>query len=401
MDDIHVACSPAMRAYFEHLTRETERLRAIAGEARARGFDPETTVEIPLAKDLADRVEQLVGPPGVAERIRELTKEKLAAGKKVTDTREEVALAIAKEIAARQFTLDSVQDPSRPPEPADVIYQAVRTGLAMLTEGVLVAPLTGVIGCKLKRNDDGSSYAAIYFAGPIRAAGGTAEALSVLIADVVRRDLKIGAYQPTTAEVERAKEEIPMYKRARHLQYTPSPEEIELLVRNCPVCVDGEGTEDEEVAGHRDLPRIETNHLRGGMALVIAEGLCLKAPKVQRHTKRLKIPGWEFIDELVAMGRKAEATGPVTRVEPSDKYLTDLIAGRPVLGHPSRPGGLRLRYGRGRTTGLAATAVNPAADPHGALHRHRHPDQDRASGQGVGSHDLRPARRPHRPSPER
>ena len=31
-----------------------------------------------------------------------------------------------------------------------------------------------------------------------------------------------------------------------------------------------------------------------------------------------------------------------------------------MLGHPSRAGGLRLRYGRGRTTGLAALALNPA-----------------------------------------
>ena len=48
-------------------------------------------------------------------------------------------------------------------------------------------------------------------AGPIRAAGGTAQALSVLIADVVRRELDLDPYIPTPAEIERYKEEI-LYK---------------------------------------------------------------------------------------------------------------------------------------------------------------------------------------------
>ena len=60
--------------------------------------------------------------------------------------------------------------------------------------------------------------------------GGTAQALSVLIADVVRRELGLDAYIPTPAEVERYKEEIPLYKRAVNLQYLPSGEEIEAIV---------------------------------------------------------------------------------------------------------------------------------------------------------------------------
>ncbi len=80
--------------------------------------------------------------------------------------------------------------------------------------------------------------------------------MSVLIADVVRREIKIGRYQPTDGEIERYKEEIPLYKRAQHLQYTPTVDEIDKIVRNCPICINGEGTEDEEVTGYRDLPRI-------------------------------------------------------------------------------------------------------------------------------------------------
>ena len=36
--------------------------------------DPELRVEIPRAEDLAGRVEELVGPPGIAKRIRVLSK---------------------------------------------------------------------------------------------------------------------------------------------------------------------------------------------------------------------------------------------------------------------------------------------------------------------------------------
>src|SRR2546425_1083137 len=199
------------------------------------------------------------------------------------------------------------------------------------------------------------------YAGPIRSAGGTGQALSVLIADIVRRELGLGRYIPTREEVERFKEEIPLYRQAQHLQYTPSDEEISLIVSNCPVAIDGEGTEDAEISGHRDLPRVETNRIWGGACLVIAVGMCLKAPKIQKHVKKLRIDGWEFIDEYLARKEsRPEDMKDELGVEPSEVFIQNIVAGRPVLCHPSRPGGLRLRYGRTRATGLAALALHPA-----------------------------------------
>ena len=344
---VNVVCSKAMEDYFNMLAEETDRCYSIARKARARGLDPETYVEIPRADDLASRVEKLLEPwhvEGVAERIRELSKD---------HNREEVSLLVAKEMASR---------PSKSREEA--IDRAIRVGLAVLTEGILVAPLEGIAGVKVGQNGDGSEYLAISFAGPIRAAGGTGQALSVLIADVVRRELGIGRYIPTDGEVQRLKEEIPLYKQCQHLQYSPTNDEIEIIVRNCPVCIDGEGTEDQEISGFRDLPRIETNKVRGGACLVISEGMTLKAPKIQKHTKKLGIDGWEFIDEYLEWKKRHEAKGGEKeeggKVGPDSKYLKDMVAGRPVIGHPSTPGGLRLRYGRGRTAGLAALAINPA-----------------------------------------
>ncbi len=338
MGNLH--CSKEIGDYLEGLDNQAQRCYDIASEARSKGLDPELYVEIPRAEDLASRVERLLREyrlGGVADRIRQLSKDY---------DREETSLIIAKELAVR---------PARSMEEA--IERAVRAGLALLTEGVVVAPLEGLAGVKVKKNQDGSTYLDVYYAGPIRSAGGTAQALSVLIADVVRRELGIGAYRASRQEVERFKEEVPVYKQLQHLQYTPTEEEIELVVSNCPVGINGEGTEEQEISGFRDLPRVETNRVRGGACLVVAEGLCLKAPKILKHVRKLGIDGWEFLRSYVRT-RRGEEEGP--GVEPSYKFIQNILAGRPVLSHPSRKGGFSLRYGRSRATGLAAIGLHPA-----------------------------------------
>ncbi len=343
-----IAVSSEMQKYFSMLDEEITTCYNIADEARKKGLDPETNVEIPQATDLAARVEKLVGPEGIAEEIRETTKK--------IGNRELVSLDISKKIIKeKKYSFKNSEE---------AIDQAVRTGLAILTEGVLVAPLEGIADVKLGKNNDGTEYVDLYFSGPIRSAGGTGQAMSVLIADVVRRELGIDKFKPTTGEIERLKEEIPLYKRAQHLQYTPSVDEIDKIVRNCPICINGEGTEKVEVTGYRDLPRVETNRLRGGACLVIAEGLCLKAPKLLKHVKKLKLKGWDFLDVFVNKGKKkdeeedSEKKG-IPEILPLKKYIGEVIAGRPVFSHPSRKGGFRLRYGRSRTGGLASTSINP------------------------------------------
>ncbi|MFQ5985967.1 MAG: DNA polymerase II large subunit [Thermoplasmata archaeon] len=334
----NLSYSQDMKAYLDDLDRGADRCYAIARRARAQGLDPELTVEIFAAEDLPSRVERLLeayGLQGVAQRIRELS---------AHHDREETSLLLARELA---------QEPGRTVEAR--VERAIRAGLALLTEGVVVAPLEGLGGVQVKRNEDGSNYLDVYYAGPIRSAGGTAQALSVLIADVVRRELGIGVYQPTKEEVERLKEEIPLYRRLQHLQHIPSEEAIELVMGHCPVGINGEGTEEEEISGHRDLPRVETNRIRGGACLVIAEGLCLKAPKILKHVRNLKIDGWDFLARYLQERKNGEEE---TEQEPA--FIQNIIAGRPVLAHPGRRGGFRLRYGRTRATGLAALGVHPA-----------------------------------------
>ena len=78
--------------YFESLEEETNNLYDIAKEARSKGHDLELEPEIPLTKDLAERVEGLVGPKGIDVRIKELEKKM---------SREEVAFHIAKDIVTK------------------------------------------------------------------------------------------------------------------------------------------------------------------------------------------------------------------------------------------------------------------------------------------------------------
>ncbi|MCX6696923.1 MAG: DNA-directed DNA polymerase II large subunit [Methanoregula sp.] len=334
--------SPAMEAYEKMLMDGLHRAIAIAAEARLQGIDPSTKVEIPIASDLADRVEALLGIKGVAARIRELEQQM---------SREEVALRIGDDFVARRFGEKT---------PDEVLDHAIRTAMALLTEGVVSAPTEGIAKIGLGINDDGSQYLKIYYAGPIRSAGGTAQALSVLVGDYVRQQLGINRYIPHHDEVERYIEEIRQYNTIMNLQYLPSEAEIRLIVQNCPVCIDGEATEKEEVSGHRNLERVETNSVRGGMALVLAEGIAGKARKLKNKVENMKMEGWDWLDTLIAGASKTGDEVSAPGIKPLDKYLRDLIGGRPVFSHPMRKGGFRLRYGRSRNTGFAAAGLHPA-----------------------------------------
>lgn len=338
--------SEEMHEYFNELESRLKEAIEIANKARARGGDPRPFVEIPLAKDLADRVENLIGIQGVAVKIREL---------ETKMSREEAALEIGKQVA--EGNVGSF------PTKKDAVDAAIRVSMAVLTEGVVAAPLEGIDKVDLGKNDDGSQYIRIFYSGPIRSAGGTAQALSVLVGDYVRHGIGIDRYKPREEEVERYVEELMLYKRVAGLQYTPSEDEIRLIVRNCPVCIDGDPTEEAEVEGHRDLERIATNRVRGGMCLVLAEGLALKAPKVKKHVNKLKMSGWDWLETLIGGAKSGESAEDEqkNKIKPKDKYIRDLIAGRPVFSHPSRPGGFRLRYGRSRNTSFASAGISPAS----------------------------------------
>jgi len=365
---------PDDEQYFDRIETRLDEAMAVAERAKGQGKDPEPEVEIPIAQDMADRVENILGIPNVAERVRELEGQM---------SREEAALELAKDFAeGRVGDYDSK---------AGKIEGAVRTAVALLTEGVVAAPIEGIDRVELLDNDDGTQFVNVYYAGPIRSAGGTAQALSVLVADYTRSILGLAEYKGREEEIERYVEEINLYDKDTGLQYSPKDKESRFIATNMPIMLDGEATGDLEVSGYRDLDRVDTNSSRGGMCLVMAEGIALKAPKIQRYTRQLDEVDWPWLQDLIdgtiegeeddsdeeAAGEDDdedagtasddspkptddnEPDGPA-RVKPKSKYLLDLIAGRPVFGHPSESGGFRLRYGRARNLGFATAGVHPA-----------------------------------------
>ena len=340
-----IVANQEMNAYFKELERQISEIYEIAKKARSLGHDPELEPEIPQAEDLAARVEKLVGPLGVAEVIRGLEKEM---------PREELSLKIAEMIVDGHFGRFQEQQAAE---------QAVRAALAIITEGIAAAaPLEGITHVEIRKNFDGSRYLALYFAGPIRSAGGTAAALAVLTGDFVRRKLYLDPYKPTDNEIERFVEEVDLYATdVAHLQYTPpSADDIRAAVRNIPVEITGEPTErDVSVTAYRDLERIGHNLVRGGAVLALVEGVLQKAPKIMKHVSNLNIDGWDWLSESIA---KAQAKEEAALTYPKgSKYLDEIIAGRPVFSYPSREGGFRLRYGHARNTGIAAVGIHPAA----------------------------------------
>ncbi|MDR3063167.1 MAG: DNA polymerase II large subunit, partial [Methanobrevibacter sp.] len=368
--------------YFERLEKETINLYKIAEEARSKGFDAELHTETPLAKDLAERVEGLVGPKGIAKRIKELEVDE--DGNKTQ--REKVAFRIAAEIASQSpdyisddLKIEFNEDKSDINIKEFLAQKGLRAALAILTEGVVAAPLEGIAGVKIKDNSDGTKYLAVYFAGPIRSAGGTAAALAVLLGDKIKEATGLSNYKPTEEEIERYVEEVELYEsEVTNLQYSPKPEEVRLAAQNIPVEVTGEPTEKVEVS-HRDLPRVETNSIRGGALLAMVEGVIQKSAKISKYTKTLDLDGWQWLEgyskdkdkekseEENSKVSKNKETGEsdfnvdeVEVIKEQPKYIQDIIGGRPVLGHPSENGAFRLRYGRSRNTGLAAMGVHPA-----------------------------------------
>ena len=356
------------KEYFDTIRERTDKMYEIAEEARNQSKDPEQKIDIPVAEDLPEKASSLViaaqfpdlEDSGVAERIRELEDE---YGK----NDERVAFQIAREIAQRDFyDFDELEE---------ACEAGVRVGVSYMTGGITTAPLEGIGDVRIRENSDGTQYLAMYYSGPIRSAGGTASAMSVLLADYVRLGVDLDRFKPTDTVLDRYATEVEDYiNRVTAKQYSPEREETKMIAKNVPVEVTGSPTESIEVSNYKDLDLIDTNRIRGGLCLVYLDGLPLKAPKIKKRIEKwgedFGLEHWDWIGEYLELQKEIHSGGDEEDEEdekedekgytPSDKYLGSLTAGRPVFGHPGRKGGFRLRYGHSRTNGLAATSFHPA-----------------------------------------
>ncbi len=350
-----------IETYFEKIETGVNKAYEIAKKARLKKYDPSDDVEIILVKNMAEKVEGLVSiiSPQVKDRgipLRIIELEKLY-GK--LDWR--VALTIALEVANEKFCKFK--------DKTEAIEVGIRIGFAYITLGSVSSPLEGFVKLVIKKRKDGGEYFCLYYSGPVRSAGGTGASVSVLIADYIRKKFGYNKYDPTEKEVKRAYTELVDYhERITNLQYFPSEQEVDFLVSNLPVQIDGDPSEKFEVSNYKDLDRIETNKLRNGFCLVIAECLAQKAPKIfaqlQKWGKEFDMGDWDFLNEFVNLQKKLKSKekseDKQEKIKPDYTFIKDIVAGRPVLTHPLSKGGFRLRYGRCRNSGLSSMAIHPA-----------------------------------------
>ena len=349
-----------MKNYFMKLDQDSKKIYQIAEQARKKGLDPTKKIEITLAKNMAERVIGLISvvAPQIinskaTERILELEKE---FG--ILDWR--VSLKIAKEVAQENFCEFKTKK--------EAIEIGIRTGFAYVTVGVVSSPLEGFTSLEIKkRRDNKGDYFCLNYAGPIRNAGGTAAAVSLLIADYVRRELGYSEYDPTEKEIKRCYTEITDYhEKVTNLQYFPSSKETEFLMRNLPIEISGDESEKFEVSNYKDIPRVRQNRLRSGYCLMHSSCLPLKAPKLWKQLSSwindFNMTHWIFLEEFIKIQKESQAKGEekTDKISANYTYIKDLVAGRPILSYPMRPGGFRLRYGRSRFSGFSAQGIHPA-----------------------------------------
>ncbi|MGI0011068.1 MAG: DNA polymerase II large subunit, partial [Nitrosopumilaceae archaeon] len=327
--------------YFDYYTKISNTVFSIfekSATAKSTLQDSSVMVEPKIAFDLADRVSKM-HEIDVTDRLRALIQ---------TTTKELAALTIAEEIALGKYSGAG----SSLEEKLDL---AVRVALAIVTEGVTIAPLQGIHEVKIKQNRDGSDYLSISFAGPIRSAGGTEAASTMLIADHVRKIAGLAKYEANSFddEIGRFVEELRLYEReAGSFQYHVPDEDIVSVISNLPVELNGVDTDPIEIVSHRNMTRISTDRVRGGALRVLNDGLIGKSRKLLKLIDLYKLDGWGWLKDLKGAIQTGDEDAAAHR-------MREVITGRSVLSMPKKLGGFRLRYGRSCNTGFASIGIHP------------------------------------------
>jgi len=328
------------RDYYSHISDETYTIFEKAAKAKSSLCDSSGIIEPKIAFDLADRVAKM-HDIDISKPLRELLK---INGKELS------ALIISKEIALGKY----LSPESSIEERLDL---AVRVGLAIVTEGVTIAPLQGISEVKIKKNKDGSEYLSVAIAGPMRSAGGTESAVTILIADHVRKAVGLSKYQADCFDDETGRfvEELRVYEREAQgsFQFHVPDDDIIMVISNLPVELAGVDTDPYEVVNHRNMQRIKTDRVRGGALRVLNDGLIGRAKKLVKRIELYDLEGWDWLNNLKG------AIQTSSKEDSAAKRMREVITGRSVLSMPNKLGGFRLRYGRACNSGFAAVGIHP------------------------------------------
>ncbi len=344
--------------YFKMLEREVNVSYSVANDAKSKGIDPVSYVEVPQASSLAEKVVGLVSAVYPQIKNEKIVKRILELEKKYGSLDPAVALSIAEEIAHEKFCkLKSHHE---------AMEAGIRVAIAYMTLGVVSSPIEGFVELKINKTKNGEDYFTPFYSGPIRSAGGTEAAFSLIIIDHLREIFGYSLYDPSEDEIKRGVHECYEYhERITNLQYLPTEEELEFLMKHLPTQVSGDPSEKREVYNYKDLPRVETNFIRSGFTLVMGEGIAQKAPKILKRINGLrkngfKLSAWDWMEDFVKLQKEIKEGKKEDISSSGAAYIQDIVAGRPVFAHPSESGSFRLRYGRCRNTGYSSLGFSPA-----------------------------------------
>lgn len=328
--------------YYTHLFEESNNAYEVAAVTKLSLMDTSSIVEPKLAYDLADRVAKML-EIDIAQQLRDLLNKH---GKETS------AIILSREIALGKHLPKKASLEER-------LDMAVRVGLAVVTEGVTIAPLQGIAEVVIKKNRDDTEYLSVSIAGPMRSAGGTESAVTMLIADQARKAVGLSEYKANSFddEIGRFVEELRIYEREAktgNFQYHVLDEDIAHVISNLPVGLDGVDTDPFEVVNHKSMARIKTDRVRGGALRVLNDGLIGRAKKLLKRVDVYNLEGWDWLKDLKG------AVQTDDKEDASAKRMRGVITGRSVLSMAGRLGGFRLRYGRACNTGFAAAGFHPA-----------------------------------------
>ena len=342
-----------IKEYFDKIRLQVDKVYSICGEAKKNRGDVSNFIEVDIAATMAEKVVSLIST--LYEQVRDVGIEKriIELEKSYGKLNPTVMFKIAEEVAKQKFCNFASL--------IDAVDCGIRIGFAYYTLGVVSCPIEGYTGIKIRKTNTGE-YIEAFFSGPIRAAGTTGECMVLILIDYLRELFGFEKYQATEDEIKRyVIENYDYHERVSNLQYLPTKEEIEFLAKKIPIQISGEPTSLREVSNYKNLARVETNRIRGGMCLVFSEGLAQKAAKGLRLLKLAKqnginSTGFDFLEGYVDLHKNKK------EIKGSDvvTYMQDIVAGRPVFSFPSRSGGFRFRYGRSRTNGFSAVGLSPA-----------------------------------------
>ena len=326
--------------YYTNIIEQLFQNFEISASAKSTLIDSSGVIESKIAFDLADRVAKM-HDIDIADTLRNLLKKK---GKELS------ALEIAEDIVLGKYIAPNTTKQKK-------LELAIRVGLSIVTEGVTIAPLQGIHEVTIKKNKDDSEYLSVSIAGPIRSAGGTESAVTILIADYIRKAAGLSKYEANSFDDETGRfvEELRIYESEAqgNFQFHVSDEDITKVISNLPVELAGVDTDPFEVVNHKNMIRIKTNRVRGGALRVLNDGLIGRAKKLQKRIELYKLDGWDWLNDLKGAIQTTDKT------DSSTKRMKEVIAGRSVLSTPNNIGGFRLRYGRACNTGFTAVGIHP------------------------------------------